>query len=117
MAAKKLSVSHRRCLGQPSQGAAIPEVARLFAYSHSDPEIADRKRTPDEVIALTDEAGFVGLRVVPWLWNLPPTDSHCWPLYVNCIELDIPFFTQVGHTAPACPSEVGRHRHYCPSIS
>lgn len=42
--------------------------------------------------------GFKGLRVVPWLWNLPPNDKHYYPLFVKCIELDIPFFTQVGHT-------------------
>lgn len=42
--------------------------------------------------------GFVGLRVVPWLWNLPPTDAHYWPLYVKCIELDIPFMAQVGRS-------------------
>lgn len=61
--------------------------------------------------------GFVGLRVVPWLWNLPPTDAHYWPLYVKCIELDIPFLTQVGHTAPACPSEVGRPIPYIDAIA
>lgn len=42
--------------------------------------------------------GFKGLRVVPWLWKLPPNDKHYYPLFVKCIELDIPFFTQVGHT-------------------
>ncbi|CAI7582715.1 unnamed protein product [Penicillium discolor] len=160
----------------PGLGAAIPEVARLFAYSHSDPEVADKKRSPEEVIALMDEAGvshiclsawsrpgkmifsneevaqytraypkrifglaavdlhnpveavkelehyvrtegFVGLRVVPWLWNLPPTDPHYWPLFVKCIELDVPFLTQVGHTAPACPSEVGRPIPYIDTIA
>lgn len=61
--------------------------------------------------------GFVGLRVVPWLWNLPPTDPHYWPLFVKCIELDVPFLTQVGHTAPACPSEVGRPIPYIDTIA
>jgi predicted TIM-barrel fold metal-dependent hydrolase len=61
--------------------------------------------------------GFKGLRIVPWLWNLPPTDAHYWPLYVKCIELDIPFLTQVGHTGPLCPSEVGRPIPYIDSIA
>jgi predicted TIM-barrel fold metal-dependent hydrolase len=61
--------------------------------------------------------GFVGLRVVPWLWNLPPTDAHYWPLYVKCVELDIPFLTQVGHTGPLCPSEVGRPIPYIDTIA
>jgi predicted TIM-barrel fold metal-dependent hydrolase len=37
------------------------------------------------------QEGFKGLRVVPWLWGLPPNDKHYWPLYVECITLDIPF--------------------------
>lgn len=145
-------------------------------YSHSDPSVADKKRSPQDVIALMDEAGishacmsawsrpgkmifsneevaeytrayptrifglaavdlhdpvnavkelehyvkvegFVGLRVVPWLWALPPTDQHYWPLYVKCIELDIPFLTQVGHTGPACPSEVGRPIPYIDTVA
>lgn len=61
--------------------------------------------------------GFKGLRVVPWLWNLPPTDAHYWPLYVKCIELDVPFLTQVGHTGPLCPSEVGRPIPYINTIA
>jgi len=55
--------------------------------------------------------------VVPWLWALPPTDRHYWPLFVKCIELDIPFHTQVGHTGPLCPSEVGRPVPYIDEIA
>lgn len=54
---------------------------------------------------------------MPWLWNLPPTDAHYWPLYVKCIELDVPFFTQVGHTGPLCPSEVGRPIPYIDEVA
>lgn len=61
--------------------------------------------------------GFKGLRVVPWLWNLPPTDAHYWPLYVKCIELEVPFLTQVGHTGPLCPSEVGRPIPYIDAVA
>ena len=52
--------------------------------------------------------GFKGLRVVPWLWNLPPDDRRYYPLYAECCELGIPFCTQIGHTGPLCPSEPGR---------
>ena len=31
--------------------------------------------------------GFVGLRVVPWLWNAPPTDRRYYPLFAECVEL------------------------------
>jgi predicted TIM-barrel fold metal-dependent hydrolase len=37
------------------------------------------------------EEGFRGVRVVPWLWGLPPNDKHYWPLYAECIELNVPF--------------------------
>lgn len=61
--------------------------------------------------------GFKGLRIVPWLWNRPPTDAHYWPLFVKCVELNIPFFTQVGHTGPLYPSEVGRPVPYIDEIA
>ena len=54
------------------------------------------------------EFGFKALRVLPWLWKVPPNDKLYFPLYVKCIELGIPFCTQVGHTGPLMPSETGR---------
>lgn len=54
------------------------------------------------------ELGFRGLRVLPWLWNLPPDDRRYYPLYAECVELEIPFCLQVGHTGPLCESEPGR---------
>src|SRR5262245_59607962 len=30
--------------------------------------------------------GFKALRVVPWLWKLPPNDRLYYPLYVKCVE-------------------------------
>ena len=46
------------------------------------------------------ELGFKGLRVIPWLWEPPPTDRRYYPLYAACVELGVPFCTQVGHTGP-----------------
>ena len=43
--------------------------------------------------------GFKGLRVLPWVWGLPPDDRRYYPLYAECCELDIPFCTQVGHAS------------------
>ncbi len=45
----------------------------------------------------------MALRIVPWLWQLPPTDRLYYPLYTACVELGIPFCTQVGHTRTAAP--------------
>jgi predicted TIM-barrel fold metal-dependent hydrolase len=63
------------------------------------------------------ELGLKALRVVPWLWKLPPNDKHYFPLYVACIELGIPFCTQVGHTGPLMPSETGRPVPYLDDVA
>jgi uncharacterized protein len=63
------------------------------------------------------QLGFRALRLVPWLWNLPPTDRRYYPLHAECIELDIPFCTQVGHTGPLRPSETGRPIPYIDEVA
>lgn len=60
---------------------------------------------------------FVGLRVVPWLWNAPPTDRRYYPLFAECVELGVPFCTQVGHTGPLRPSETGRPIPYIDQVA
>ena len=61
-----------------------------------------------EIRRCIDELGFKAIRVLPWLWEVPPTDRRFYPVYVACCELGIPFCTQIGHTGPLMPSEVGR---------
>jgi predicted TIM-barrel fold metal-dependent hydrolase len=46
--------------------------------------------------------------VIPWLWGAPPIDRRYYPLLATCVELGVPFCTQVGHTGPLRPSETGR---------
>lgn len=65
---------------------------------------------------VTDE-GFKGLRLLPWLWEVPPTDRRFSPLYAACVELGVPFCTQVGHTGPLRPSEVGRPIPYIDQVA
>ena len=60
---------------------------------------------------------FGGVRVVPWLWDKPVTSRYYYPIFVKCVELDIPFCTQVGHTGPLCPSEVGRPIPYIDRVA
>lgn len=55
-----------------------------------------------------DGKRFVGVRIVPWLWDLPPNDRRYYPIYVACVEAGVPFCTQIGHTGPLCRSEPGR---------
>jgi len=63
------------------------------------------------------ELGFRGLRIVPWLWGLPPDDRRYYPLYAECIELDVPFCLQVGHTGPLLTSEPGRPIPYLENVA
>ncbi|MEM7356376.1 MAG: amidohydrolase family protein, partial [Acidobacteriota bacterium] len=63
------------------------------------------------------ELGFRALRIVPWLWGLPPDDRRYYPLYAECIELDIPFCLQVGHTGPLLTSETGRPIPYLENVA
>lgn len=63
------------------------------------------------------ELGFKGLRIVPWLWGLPPDDRRYYPLYAECIELGVPFCTQVGHTGPLMTSEPGRPIPYLEHVA
>jgi uncharacterized protein len=70
-----------------------------------------------ELTRAVNDLGFKGLRVVPWLWNRPPNDRLYFPLYVRCIELGIPFCTQVGHTGPLMPSEPGRPIPYLDEVA
>lgn len=61
-----------------------------------------------EIRRCVTELGFKAIRVLPWLWEIPPTDRRFYPVYTVCAELGIPFCTQIGHTGPLMPSEVGR---------
>jgi len=70
-----------------------------------------------ELDRAVNKLGFKALRIVPWLWKLPPNDRLYYPLYVKCIELGIPFCTQVGHTGPLMPSETGRPIPYLDEVA
>jgi predicted TIM-barrel fold metal-dependent hydrolase len=61
-----------------------------------------------EVRRCIEQLGFKAIRVLPWLWEAPPTDRRYYPVYVACCELGVPFCTQIGHAGPLMPSEVGR---------
>ncbi|MBP1632692.1 MAG: amidohydrolase 2 [Acidobacteria bacterium] len=80
---------------------------------------ADLRRPMEAVRELRRRVseGFVALRIVPWLWELPPTDRRYYPLYAACVDLGIPFCTQVGHTGPLRPSETGRPIPYIDQVA
>lgn len=109
----------------PQQGALISndEVAG-WVRAHPDRlagmAAVDLDRPVEGVRELrrcVSELHFKGLRVIPWLWDAPPTDRRYYPLYVTCVELGVPFCTQVGHTGPLRPSEVGRPIPYIDQVA
>jgi predicted TIM-barrel fold metal-dependent hydrolase len=63
------------------------------------------------------QLGLRGLRILPWLWGLPPNDRRYYPLYAECCELGVPFCLQVGHTGPMRSSEPGRPIPYLDDVA
>jgi predicted TIM-barrel fold metal-dependent hydrolase len=71
--------------------------------------------SPMKAIATLNEAvkdyGFKGLRIVQWLWDKPCTHPLYYPLFAECVRLNVPVCLQVGLTGPLCSSETGRPLH------
>ncbi len=81
---------------------------------------ADLDRPMESVRELrrrVNDDGFRGLRMLPWLWDAPPTDRRYYPLYAECVQLGVPFCTQVGHAGPLMPSEPGRPIPYIDQVA
>ncbi|MGW3632116.1 amidohydrolase family protein [Streptomyces sp. NPDC005122] len=99
------------------------EVADFVARSHgrlrgvAGVDLAKPVTAVRELRRAVGELGFVALRIVPWLWQLPPTDRLYYPLYAACVDLGVPFCTQVGHTGPLRPSETGRPIPYIDQVA
>lgn len=98
----------------------------VAAFVRSRPDVlvgvasVDLTRPMDAVRELrraVEQLGMRALRILPWLWNLPPNDRRYYPLYAECIALQIPFCLQVGHTGPLCPSEPGRPIPYLDDVA
>lgn len=79
--------------------------------------IAKPREAVRELRRCVRELGFKAVRVLPWLWELPPTHPRFYPVYSECCELGVPFCTQVGHTGPLMPSEVGRPIPYIDQVA
>jgi hypothetical protein len=83
----------------------------LAAVDLSDPMGAVR-----EIRTRARDRRFVGVRIVPWLWRLPPNDRRYYPVYAACVEAGLPFCTQIGHTGPLRSSETGRPIPYLEDV-
>lgn len=98
---------HRVMISNDEVAAFVAEAPdRLLGVGSVD--ISRPMEAVREVRRCVEELGFVAVRVLPWLWEAPPTDRRFYPVYVACCELGVPFCTQIGHTGPLMSSEVGR---------
>jgi predicted TIM-barrel fold metal-dependent hydrolase len=80
-------------------------------------DLSSPRQAVREVRRCVRELGFKAIRVLPWLWELPPTHARFYPVFHECCELGVPFCTQVGHTGPLMPSEVGRPIPYIDQVA
>lgn len=96
----------RRCATHPDRfiGVASVDLMRPMA-------------AVDELRRCVELHGFKALRILPWLWGLPPDDRRYYPLYAACCDLDITFCTQVGHAGPLRASEPGRPIPYLDHVA
>lgn len=94
------------CADQPGRFAGLASV-----------DLSRPMEAVRELRRRVEDDGFKGLRQLPWLWEIPPTDRRFYPLLAACVDLGVPFCTQVGHTGPLLPSEVGRPIPYIDQIA
>ena len=87
-----------------SQIAEAPERLRGVATA----DLTKPMEAVREIREWVDGDRFVAVRVVPWLWELPPNDRRYYPLYMACVDAGVPLCTQIGHTGPLRPSSTGR---------
>jgi uncharacterized protein len=57
---------------------------------------------------LVEEYGVALIRLVPFLFNRPPNDKVCYPIYAKCIELGVPVSVNTGIPGPPMPAEPQR---------
>jgi predicted TIM-barrel fold metal-dependent hydrolase len=88
--------------------AAQIDVAPHRLRGLASADIRNPAEAVREIRRWVDGTRFVGVRVVPWLWDLPPNDRRYYPVYAACVELGVPLCTQIGHTGPLKRSETGR---------
>lgn len=106
-------------------GQSIVSNSELYVYIKDQPgrlygmaavDLARPAQAVRELDQAVREYGFVALRVIPWLWKLPPNHRLYYPLYSRCVELGIPFCTQIGQTGPLMPSDTGRPVPYLDEV-
>jgi uncharacterized protein len=118
--------SLRRWTGGSMPDTDIPIETTIAAMDAGDVDLgllsAWLGPNGQDLVSNDEVAGWVQehpdrFKVVPWLWNAPPTDRRYYPLFAACVEAQVPFCTQVGHTGPLRPSETGRPIPYIDQVA
>ncbi len=106
--------------GTPISNDQVAALVRDFPDRFLGAASVDLRKPMDAVRELrraVKQLGLHALRILPWFWGLPPNDRRYYPLYAECIELQIPFCLQVGHAGPLLPSEPGRPIPYLDEVA
>lgn len=98
-----------RSINSAVAAACAEDPDRLVACASLDPRRG--LAAVRELRCLVGDHGFAALKVLPFLYDLPPNDRAYYPLYTACAELGIPVLVLTGHTAVLRPNETGRPNH------
>lgn len=79
---------------------------RLVGLAGYDP--LNIRESIQEIERAVNEYGFKGVYAHTLGWGIAPNDRRMYPCYLKCLELDIPFSMQIGHSLEKMPSEAGR---------
>lgn len=66
------------------------------------------KESLEEIERAVKVYGFKGIFAHSLGFGMAPNDRRYYPCYAKCVELDIPFSIQVGHSLETMPSSGGR---------
>ena len=64
-----------------------------------------------ELESAVKDYGFIGAHLHTYGFGLPVNHRDYYPFYAKCVELGVPVVMQIGHSAEAMPSEMGRPIH------
>ena len=79
---------------------------RLIGMAGYDP--FHIRESIEEIERAVKEYGFKGVYAHTLGWGIAANDRRMYPCYLKCVELDIPFSMQIGHSLEKMPSEGGR---------
>jgi predicted TIM-barrel fold metal-dependent hydrolase len=83
--------------GPEGQLISNEEVSRQIAVAPrrfrglATADLHDSMAAVREIRRWVDGKTFVGVRIVPWLWDLPPNDRRYYPIYTACVDAGVPF--------------------------